>query len=237
MDGGVMYLNNGSSVSFNDQCNSTLISNTASDYGGVIYVDHKSSIEINTRNITFSNNTAGIIDNTFHINAWDNCSYACLTDHIVDTNHNYPQQFHDITTPPNRLELRDPARCIHNEDNCGQYYIKDIMLGQESIINGCILDYYNQSSEPARLLDISSDTKEYYIHGSDNVLISCNHTFQGISVSGNIGAYNALPSNITVNLTLHFDRRSESNSISVKFNSRIVTLPSRLYIPCFLTYV
>ena len=215
MDGGVMYLSNGSSVAFNDQCNSTLFSNTASDYGGVIYVDSKSKIVINTTNIVFSKNTAAAIDNTFYINVQDNFSNTCLTNCIMDINHNHSQQNYSIATSPNRLELHDPARCIHNKDNCDQYYIKDIMFGQEIIINGCVFDYYNQSSEAARLLDISSDTKDYYIHGSDNVLISCNHTFQGISVSGNVNAFNALPSNIIVKLTLHFDRRSESNSISV----------------------
>ena len=179
MDGGVMYLNNGSSVEFYDQCNSTLSSNTASDYGGVIYVVHNSNIVINTTDIVFFKNTAATIENTFHINVQDNCNDTCLTNYIVDMNHNHSQQNYNIATSPNRLELHDPARCIHNKDNCDQYYINDIMLGQEIIINGCVLDYYNQSSEAARLLDISSDTKDYYIHGSDNVLISCNHTFQG----------------------------------------------------------
>ena len=88
------------------------------------------------------------------------------------------------------------------------------MLGQEIIINGSVYDYYNQPTEVARLLDISSDNKDY-IHNSDSVLVSYNHTFQGISVTGNINSSNTLPSNVTMKLTPHFDRRSESNFISV----------------------
>ena len=56
--------------------------------------------------------------------------------------------------------------------------------------------------------------KEHKIHGSNNVLISCNHTFQGITITGNKIASTLKP-NVSLNLTLHFDRNSESNALSV----------------------
>ena len=213
IDGGVMYLTDRSSLSFEDNSNVTFSSNSASDYGGSVYINLDSNIIINTTNIKFQNNKAAMRENTFHINVQHNCNDTCLANYIVDK---HPEQTHTTTTSPNRVELRDPARCIlsNNHSTCDEYYINDIMLGQEIIINGCVYDYYNQPTEVARLLDISSDNKDF-IHDSDSVLISCNRTFQGISVIGNINASNTLPSNITMNLTPHFDRRSESNYISV----------------------
>ena len=213
IDGGVMYLTSHSSVSFNDNSNVTFSSNSASDYGGSVYINLDSNIVINTTNIKFHNSIAAMRESTFHINVQHNCNDTCLTNYIVDK---HLERTHNTTTSPYRVELRNPARCIHsnNDSVCDEYYINDIMLGQEIIINGCVYDYYNQPTKVARLLDISSDNKDY-IHDSNSVLISCNHTFQGISVTGNINASNTLPSNITMNLTLHFDRRSESNFISV----------------------
>ena len=213
IDGGVMYLTDRSSVSFNDNSNVTFSSNSASDYGGSVYINLDSNIIINTTNIKFQNSKAAIRENTFHINVQHNCSEKCLANYIVVKR---LEETYNTTTSPNRLQIRDPARCIHKEDDCicDEYYINDIMLGQEIIINGCVYDYYNQPTKVARLLDISSDNKDY-IYDSDSVLISCNHTFQGISVTGNMNASNTLPSNITVNLALRFDRRSESNFVSV----------------------
>ena len=213
-DGGVMYLTIGSSVMFSGQCNATFSFNTASDYGGVIYINLDSNLIINTTNINFYNNTAALANNAFHIRVRDDCNEACLNNYIVDTRN----KSFKISTSPKKLVLIDPAKRIDNENEStyDQYYINDIMLGQEIIINGCVLDYYNQSTDAPWLLelDISRKNEFYDIHGSENVLIACNHTFQGITVTGNI-VESTLPSNISVNLTLHFDRNSESNSISV----------------------
>ena len=135
-------------------------------------------------------------ENTFHINVQHNCNDTCLANYIVDK---HQEQIYSTTTSLNRVELRDPARCIlsNNHSTCDEYYINDIMFGQEIIINGCMYDYYNQPTEVARLLDISSDNKDD-IHDSYSILISCNHTFQGISVTGNINGSKTLLTNITM---------------------------------------
>ena len=160
IDGGVMYLTDRSSISFNDNSNVTFSSNSASDYGGSVYINLDSNIIINTTNIKFQNNKAAMRENTFHINVQHNCSEKCLANYIVDKR---LEETYNTTTSPNRLQIRDPARCIHNKDDCicDEYYINDIMLGQEIIINGCVYDYYNQPTKIARLLDIISDNKDY----------------------------------------------------------------------------
>ena len=214
IDGGVVYLTSGSILTFDNHCNVTFSSNTASDYGGVAYINLYGQIIINTTVISFLNNKAGLIENSFHINVPDSCNSTCMIDYITDTNNQHLTQ---VTTSPHKLILHDPAKCIHNSDDneCDGYYIKGIMLGQEVVINGCILDYYNNSlTSEAQLLNIESDNGEYNVLGSDNALVSCNHTFEGISITGNNNV-STITSNISMNLTLHFDRNSESRLISV----------------------
>ena len=213
MDGGVGYLTSGSILTFDNHCNVTFSSNIASDYGGVAYINLYGQIIINTTLISFQKNKAGLLENIFFINVPDSCNSTCVIDYIVDTTNQHLSQ---VTTSPHKLILHDPAKCIHSSDanECDSYYIKGIMLGQEITINGCILDYYNEPISEARLLDIRSDDGNYDVDGSDNILISCNRTFDGISITGS-NNLSTITSNISMNLTLHFDRNSESRLISV----------------------
>ena len=211
-DGGVLYLTRGSCVIFTDHCDVNFSSNVADDYGGVVYINHDCKVVINdaTTSINFHNNKAAKTNNSFYINVENDCNDTCLNSYIV-TASNKSLQY--ITTSANRLVLRDPAKCIDggSDTQCDKYYINGIMLGQEININGCVMDYYNQSTETTRLLDINSYNESCDI--SDNVIISCNQNFQGISVtSRNISRF-ILPSNISMSLMLHFDRKSEANSI------------------------
>ena len=214
MDGGVVYLTSGSMLTFDNHCNVTFSSNMARDYGGVAYINLYGQIIINTTRISLQNNKAGLTENSFFINVPDSCNNTCMIDYIIDTTNQHLSQ---VTTSPHKLILHDPAKCIlNNDDNkCGSYYIKGIMLGQEVVIDGCVLDYYNNSlTSEAQLLNIESDNGDHNIDGSENVLVSCNHSFEGISITGNNNV-STITSNISMNLTLHFDRNSESTSLSV----------------------
>ena len=46
-------------------------------------------------------------------------------------------------------------------------------------------DYYDRSTGTEEFLVHSADSQDYYIPGSQYILISCNHTFQGNSIVGN----------------------------------------------------
>ena len=211
MEGGVMYITS-INVSFNSHSNVNFSSNTANDYGGAVYIEFNGRLIINTTSIHFYNNKAAKTENTFYINVGQHCRNNCMTNYIEDMSNKSLQ--YTITTSSHRLVLHDPAICIDskNDTKCDKYYINGIMFGEEIIINACVLDYYDQSTEASRLLDISSDDDNYHIHGN-HVLISCNQTFQGIIVSNN--TIPNLPYNTSINLTLHFDRQSDSNYISV----------------------
>jgi len=73
-----------------------------------------------------------------------------------------------LQTPPSKLVLRDPAMCI-NDDNvtdCRKYYVSNIMLGQEIIINACVLNYYGKTAEGAQFA-VKKSSNIHYLNGKN----------------------------------------------------------------------
>ena len=64
--------------------------------------------------------------------------------------------------------------------------MNNIMLGQKIAFDACLLDYYDQPTEAAQFMITDMNHQDYNISGSKYILISCNHTTQGISVTGNL---------------------------------------------------
>ena len=117
------------------------------------------------------------------------CNSSYLHNSILAVTEDSLQHFglsKHISTSPKKLILYKPAECIDNSNaECDLYYIKNIMLGQEIMIDACMYDYYDRSTSTAEFFITSTDNQDYYISGSQYILISCNHTFQGISIIGN----------------------------------------------------
>ena len=92
-----------------------------------------------------------------------------------------------IATSSNALKLDHPAKCISNDSNieCEEYYIENIMLGEELTIHACLLDYYDRPAEVTQFRIISQDHQNYYVHGSQYVSISCDDEIKAISLIGN----------------------------------------------------
>ena len=166
----------------------------------------------------FHNNKAVKTKNSFYMYTENDCNNTCMKNNTVTVSKKSLQY---ITMSANRLVLHDSVKCIDDSSDtqCDKYYINGIMLGQVININGYVMDYYNQSTETTRLLDINTYNESYDI--SDNVVISCNQNFHGISVTSENISTSILPSNISMSLTLHFDHKSEANSISVNLTVEI----------------
>ena len=151
---------------------------------GGIYCDLTKSIEskikFNTTDIVFDYNT-DFIGSDIYMNVPTSCDEMCLDNSIINKRYGGV-----IKTSPRKLEFNDSAvTCIDygNDTNCQTYLMKNIMLGQEIIINACVLDYYNQPSESTQFV-LSSEYQDHHnITGSDNVLISCT-VFEGVSLMG-----------------------------------------------------
>ena len=75
-------------------------------------------------------------------------------------------------------------------------------------------DYYDRPTSTEEFLVSSADDQDYYIPGSRYILISCNHTFQGISIIGN-KTTPVLPFNYSMTIGLYVVCKSEMKTISI----------------------
>ena len=203
--------NNGSSIKFDH--------NTAYRYGGALYIEvnHEglSKLRLNTTGITFTNNRA-LIGDSVYVDIPTSCGEACLNRTIVGVNKEtleYGSLAGNIYTPPSKLVLGDPAVCIDDDNvsNCGKYYVNNIMLGQEIIIDACVRDYYDQRATETQFM-VDSNDKNHTINGTNSVLISCDNGLQGINITG---SKISDITNFTMNLTFHDGSWSNLKTISI----------------------
>ena len=106
--------------------------------------------------------------------------------------------------------------CIGNDTiECGEYYIENIMLGQELTIHACLLDYYSRPAEVTqfRIIGENHHDQDYFVHGPQYVSISCDHGIKAISVIGNKAI--SVPSNYSIVFTSHIAHKSAKKIISV----------------------
>ncbi|XP_065895736.1 uncharacterized protein [Dysidea avara] len=214
--GGVMHLSNRFKVNFCNNSNITFYHNNANHHGGAIYCDLTKSIEnritFSTTNVVFEYNT-DFIDSDIYIDVTTSCNETCFNKNII--NSHYDQFGGIIKTSPRKLEFKDTAICIDSNDNndtiCETYLISNIMLGQEIIINACVLDYYNESAE-STLFVLSRDNQDYNITGSNNMLISCT-VFEGVSLSGKRVSE---ATNYSMNITSYEGSVSDVKKISIE---------------------
>ena len=207
-DGGAIYLNDHSNFVVNAKVN--FYQNAASDYGGAIYIQMKEiSVNVSTSSIYFKDNDAGStnIPKSIYINMPKSCNKSCLFKSIKGTD--LP-----VATSPSKLILYNPAKCIHgNITECDTYYINNIMLGQEITLDACALDYYDQPIGGVTEFTVNGYHHSYTMSGSKVISVLCNHTTQGISVTGSLN-FN-ISYNYSVVISLHVVRISESKIISV----------------------
>ena len=210
-DGGAIYCSDNSYFLLLSDASISFYFNVANDNGGAIYLLFKeSSINFNSSNIHFKENTAGIIQNSVYINVVRPCDKNCL---FYDININ--MQKYLFTTSPHKLILYNPAKCINgNDTDCDTYYINNIMLGQDITFDACVLDYYDQPTEAAQFLITGTKHQFYNINGSKHITISCDHTIQGIIITGNQHSSNSY--NYSMTISLYVPRASESKIISVR---------------------
>ena len=205
-NGGAIYFNNQIYASFSNSSAVTMTSNFANNHGGAIY--NKITQNTNYFNISeikvSSDNTAGVAGSLLYIDVPKSCSNSCLTDRIVGvSNHTLYQGTLDknIATSPQILEFNKTAKCISSKSaQCEKYYIDNIMLGQEILINPCLLDHYNNPAEVTQFRIIGEKNQNYSVHGLEHALISCNNAIEGISLVGSKNISD-IPFNYSINFT------------------------------------
>ena len=220
-NGGAVYLGNNFNATLNDSASLFGSHNTANRFGGVIYGDltHNSygKITFNSNSTVFHYNEA-LIGPQFYIDIPTSCDETCLNDTIFGRYREALTTNEYISTPPSRLELRNPAVCLDKENNatCNEYLVRNTMLGQEIIIDACVVDYYNQPADATQFV-VSGEKDGLNITGSRFVSLSCS-TFRGISITGNEISHEAI---FPMNITSHACSKSNLQKISVKLNVQL----------------
>jgi len=219
INGGAIHLRNNLNVKFHESTNITFYCNNATKYGGAIYVYLTQG---NLSKITFNNETDfskndALISPSVYIDVQPSCNETCLNNSVLGINKEtvHSHGMH-IVTPPNKLILHKPATCmdIHDSNNtsCETYFVKDIMLGQNIVIEACVLDYYDRPAGGAQFLAHGNDTEHSILNGSELVLVSCDK-LEGIRVTGD-EVFHA--NNFSMTLTSHVDSLSDLKTITVE---------------------
>ena len=197
-DGGAIYFNDQVNAVLKNSCTVTLSSNTADNHGGAVYSRITQNAKyFNISEINHSENVARTAGNLLYIDVAKSCNESCFTEEIAGIN----LSGKEIATSPIKLMFYYPARCINNNSiACKQYYIDNIMLGQEITINACLLDYYNNPTEVTQFKIIGENNQDYFIPGSEYASISCNHKIEGIGIIGS-KPVSSLPLNYSVFFT------------------------------------
>ena len=205
--GGAVYFSTNFTASFDNEIVVIFHQNSAILHGGAIYGElienNQSKISSKFADIKFDNNTALVGDDVYmHIQP--SCNEACLNNSIVGLNvtHNYP---------PHHLALYNPTTCadtINSSRKCQNYFVSNIMLGQNIKINACVLSFHDQ---PAGGVDfvVSGGSEQYFLEATRFVPIAC-QLFEGISI---IGEKISNKKNFSMTITSYTNSESE---ISIK---------------------
>ena len=209
MDGGAATVLTNSTFTLQD--NVTInFSNNHAHYGAAMFLDATAVIIGSHKSIiNFTNNFARIVGNSIYQDVAHLCNESCLTDRVVGISTEF------IATPPNELQFYDPAICIDNDNDtqCNSYYVQNIMLGSDIVIPGCVLDHYNHPVESTQFLVQSEFNSSYIISGPKQILIGCNNTFEGISITSN--QVLSKSTNFSVSINLNVDHNPDWKQISV----------------------
>ena len=218
-NGGGLYLIDNYNASFDHGSSFKFVHNNANRYGGALYADLSqeghSKLNLTSTNVSFTNNKA-LSGNSVYLDIPTSCDMACLSRSVVGVNKvtlKHGPLLEHIQTPPSKLVLHYPAVCVNydNVSNCGRYFVSNIMLGQEIIIDACALDYYDQPTKETQFM-VDSNDEDFNINETNSVLISCNE-FRGMSIRG---SKISSMTNFTMNLTSHTGSRSDLKTISIE---------------------
>ena len=157
--GGAIYLTNDAQLYFHNSCNVSFTQNTATRFGGAIYIEGDETIEAHVltycaihfdsaQNITFKDNTASIGGHAIYATPIYNCQ---LVNNSHPTKSDYYQYFQFGNSTKNEI-LSFPAKvylcnCRYGDNTYNDSIIHMYMYPGETIkCNVTLLDYANTTS-------------------------------------------------------------------------------------------
>ena len=177
-EGGAVYLNDQTNLLFDRNINMTIADNSA-DLGAGLYNDlsKNTTIIFNNKQLHHYNNTARVAGSLMYVHIPPSCNSSCIEERIVISNGTDLDTSNFVATPPKKIVLYEPAIPMCNDNSsgteeCNTYYVNNVMLGQEILINSCLMDYYDKPTEEAVQFIVTSGNEDY-TPGSKYVLVSC----------------------------------------------------------------
>ena len=177
-EGGAVYLNDQTNLLFDRNINMTIADNSA-DLGAGLYNDlsKNTTIIFNNKQLHHYNNTARVAGSLMYVHIPPSCNSSCIEERIVISNGTDLDTTNFVATPPKKIVLYEPAIPMCNDNSsgteeCNTYYVNNVMLGQEILINSCLMDYYDKPTEEAVQFIVTSGNEDY-TPGSKYVLVSC----------------------------------------------------------------
>ena len=221
-EGGAISILTNSSITVKD---STMVKFTVNNalYGGAMFFDRTNTnliFNYNKTGINFTRNTATIAGNNMYFDLIRS-GQNCLNNRafgVVDEIKRY------IVTPPSKLELSHPAICLsyyNKTEECDQYYLNRLMLGEEVIIPVCLRDYCNEPSYSTQRFTLREFSKpNYVISGRTKFLLSCqSDALQDIRIIGNESLTKSL--NYSFDVTLNIYGNSNWKQVSINLTIQL----------------
>ena len=223
-EGGALSILTDSSITVKDSTMVTFTVNNAL-YGGAMFFDRTNTTlsfinNNNTPDINFTRNTARIAGNNMYFDLIRS-GQNCLNNRafgVADEIKRY------IVTPPSKLELSHPAICLsyyNKTEECDQYYLNHLMLGEEVIIPVCLRDYCNEPSYSTQRFTLREFSKpNYVISGRTEFLLSCqSDALQDIRIIGNESLTKSL--NYSFDVTLNIYGNSNWKQVSINLTIQL----------------
>ena len=230
----INYLNLNSRIIFTNNSMVSFRSNIARRYGGAIYYNvsqlsnacYSNSHNIivnNNASIELKNNQARAAGNSIFFSISQACNGTLRYDEqgLV-----FGQSAGEIVMSPNRLKLYHPAQLINTSDldNIDNYYISDIMLGQNIIIPACTVDLNEMPlwSTQFTLQVVGVNEQNYSIRGSEVISVTCK-AFQGINnlfITGK-PSLRDINSTLVIQLSSFYDSTFDWKPIIVNLNVQL----------------
>ena len=219
-EGGAISILSDSSITLQ---NSAMIKFNANNalYGGAMFFDRTYTtltFNNNKTSINFIRNTARIAGNNMYFDVLRS-GQNCLNNRSFGVANKTKRH---IVTPPNKLELDNPAKCYNNiMEECDQYYLNRLMLGEEITVPVCLRDYCNEpvySTQRFTLHDFS--VPNYVISGRTEFLLSCqSDALRNIRIIGKESLIKSF--NYSFNISLNIYGNSNWKQISINLTIQL----------------
>ena len=208
--------------------------NTASLYGGAIYVDYPIEFEFcpfyvcgSVENaICFVNNSASISGNDMYFKIPRSCSFKKISRIQNDfcapniLNCNYTQPLGTVAASPYKVYLCSRSSCDLNKDSC--FIDGPNMLGHPIYFNATVCDYFNKVSGEAVHFEISC-INCYPAYRLLNSQLLLHHNEETISIVGLNASDDGITDYVSLNLTLASLLPSEFKQLTATLSFNLST--------------